>query len=376
MMELFLSAIIILITLNYAALILFFFMGWIKNQRKLSVNSTPDCKGVSIILPFKNEADVLPLILEELKNQELYGMECEVLLVNDGSSDDSVKLVNAFIEANDGEISFHLLHTHAGRSGKAEALHCGIQQARHSFVLTTDADCCLPGKWVLTMAQHWVEHKHVLLIGMVVPEKSRNILQKIFSLEFLSLTGSGGGAALMNQPFICNGANMGFSKALWQEYFDFSRFSGISHGDDVFLLHHALKLDKASVKFVPDKKSFVNTRMPQGLKSFIRQRIRWGSKTTAYTHFFSLYASLSIFLINALICALLAGAIVYHSILIWGLFAIGIKAMVDALLLWMSCKATDRLELMKWYAPFSFVYPFYLSITALLSLCVKVKWRA
>jgi len=375
-MELLLLIVIIGITLNYATLLSFFSLRWFRYHRKKSVKEISSYSdNISILLPFRNEAAALPLILKHFGNQELSGLECEVLLINDGSTDDSVDIIEAFIGLSHPNIKFRLLHCPTGKSGKAEALHFGVQQARYSQILTTDADCRLPENWISSMARYWNKDEKALLIGMVVPEKAKSILQEFFALEFLSLTGSGAGAALMNRPFICNGANMGFSRELWNAYFSNSRNSSIAHGDDVFLLHHALKAKNTHVVFVRDKESFVSTSLPIDVKSFLRQRIRWGGKAAAYSHFFSVFVSLSVLAINALICLLFAAAIFVPGIWKWWLLIMAAKLAADGLLIWLSCKAVERLPLLRLFLPFSIVYPFYLFTTALASLFVKVKWK-
>ena len=92
-------------------------------------------KYLSIILPAFNEAKnleiLIPEIISVLKNQNINNRE--IILVNDGSSDDTIDTANRFsnlIEAI--HLPKHL--------GKAQALMAGFKKAEGEIIITLDAD--------------------------------------------------------------------------------------------------------------------------------------------------------------------------------------------------------------------------------------------
>ena len=92
-------------------------------------------KYLSIILPAFNEAKNLEILIPEivsvLKNQNINNRE--IILVNDGSSDDTIDTANRFsnlIEAI--HLPKHL--------GKAQALMAGFKKAEGEIIITLDAD--------------------------------------------------------------------------------------------------------------------------------------------------------------------------------------------------------------------------------------------
>ena len=92
---------------------------------------------ISIIIPVCNEEDNIALIFKEIKNVFLnYAKSCELIFVNDGSSDNSLNILKDMVN-NDSSariISFDKNY------GKTSALDAGFKHAKGEIVLTIDAD--------------------------------------------------------------------------------------------------------------------------------------------------------------------------------------------------------------------------------------------
>ncbi len=92
---------------------------------------------VSIVIPLFNEEESLPELttwIEQVVNKN--GFSYEILLIDDGSRDNSWNIVKQLSEANKNirGISFQRNY------GKAAALHIGFQAAKGDVVITMDAD--------------------------------------------------------------------------------------------------------------------------------------------------------------------------------------------------------------------------------------------
>ena len=90
---------------------------------------------ISIIVPLFNEAESLPKLYEWIarvmkENRFSY----EVIFVNDGSTDESWKVVNDLKDAHVHGICFRRNY------GKSAALYCGFKAAQGDVVITMDAD--------------------------------------------------------------------------------------------------------------------------------------------------------------------------------------------------------------------------------------------
>ncbi|MDF1517249.1 MAG: glycosyltransferase family 2 protein [Lutibacter sp.] len=96
-------------------------------------------KKLSIIMPAYNEAATVHRILDKIKDVELLnGIEKELIIVNDCSSDDTKGAIHSYIKNNPG---FKIIYfEHEINKGKGAALHTGISMATGEFLIIQDAD--------------------------------------------------------------------------------------------------------------------------------------------------------------------------------------------------------------------------------------------
>lgn len=97
---------------------------------------------ISIIVPLLNEAESLPKLYEWIarvmkENKFSY----EVIFVNDGSTDDSWRVIQGLQVTGDGLRDEHVRGICFRRNyGKSAALYCGFKAAQGDVVITMDAD--------------------------------------------------------------------------------------------------------------------------------------------------------------------------------------------------------------------------------------------
>lgn len=95
-------------------------------------------KKLSIVIPAYNEARTIHLILDRIKNVQLNGIEKEVILVNDFSTDSTEEAILTYSKNNPSlTINYY---KHEVNMGKGAALHTGIKKATGEITIIQDAD--------------------------------------------------------------------------------------------------------------------------------------------------------------------------------------------------------------------------------------------
>ncbi|WP_046757644.1 glycosyltransferase family 2 protein [Kordia jejudonensis] len=94
---------------------------------------------LSIIIPVYNEAATVRLILDKINAVQLiHDIKKELIIVDDGSKDDSKQIVRAFMEAHPTlDIQYH---EHTKNQGKGASIQTGISLATGEYLIIQDAD--------------------------------------------------------------------------------------------------------------------------------------------------------------------------------------------------------------------------------------------
>jgi len=90
---------------------------------------------LTIIIPLFNEEKTITIILEKIKSLNLPSWKKEVIIINDGSSDNSIKLAKKFQNKNKWLQIISQPH-----SGRGLALRKGINLAKGNVITFQDAD--------------------------------------------------------------------------------------------------------------------------------------------------------------------------------------------------------------------------------------------
>jgi glycosyltransferase involved in cell wall biosynthesis len=95
---------------------------------------------LSIIIPVYNTAKYIQKCFDSLQDLEVIGCKYEVLLINDGSTDNSIEIINSIALSNANVIV--ISHENQGLSGTRNV---GINNAKGEYVLFLDSDDWLNG---------------------------------------------------------------------------------------------------------------------------------------------------------------------------------------------------------------------------------------
>ncbi len=98
----------------------------------------PSDPSVSVVVATRNRAAFLPDLLEALAGQTMDTSRFEIVVVDDGSTDDTWSALEALADAT----TLQLRGLRLGRSiGQGPARNVGVQAARGEIVAFTDDDC-------------------------------------------------------------------------------------------------------------------------------------------------------------------------------------------------------------------------------------------
>jgi cellulose synthase/poly-beta-1,6-N-acetylglucosamine synthase-like glycosyltransferase len=271
--------------------------------------SPPLTATVSVIIPVRNEAHNIQALLADLDQQSYDKSLFEVLVVDDGSTDHTVRILKHVQNTLSYSLTIiELPSSTKVQSPKKQALEKAIHIASGTYILTTDGDCRVGADWIKSFAASFESTKAKLLSGPVTFINEKGPADYLQTVEFSSLIGSGASAIAAGQPSLCNGANLAYEK---QVFIDVGGFAGNEHlasGDDEFLMHKVAERYPGQIYFIKDRRAIVRTTPHSRWIDFYRQRKRWASKWKHYKNPANTALAVYIFMSNAaLIIALLGG---------------------------------------------------------------------
>ncbi len=365
------TIVLYLIILSYCFAIIALIYGFTKVNTIEYTGLMPKTK-FSIIVPFRNEAENLPILLESLSKLN-YPMELfEVILVDDFSEEEfSIPLSSRAQSRNNIQI---INNIRISNSPKKDAIVTAMQITNTDWIITTDADCVVSINWLLTLDNYIQLHDVEMIAGAVTYDCGNSFLHHFQQLDLASLQGATIGSFGIDKGFMCNGANFAYTKTLFQELNGFSGNDGIASGDDVFLLQKAIAKSPGKVHYLKSQNNIVITKPLNNWNSLFYQRVRWASKTSSYQSSFGKGLGLLVFAGN-LSWLLILGSWILGLTAFQNIFLVcTFKFTVDTILIY---KTNDFLNNNKiqYLILSSLFYPFFSVSVALYSLFGKYEWK-
>ena len=368
------NLIIILIIVVYAILVSAFIVGFLKTT-KFQLKNLPVNNSFSILIPFRNEVENLPTLLRSIALLNYPKELFEILLINDASNDNYNSIIDTFIVKNK-QLSLRVLdNIRLSNSPKKDAIKMGIEYSKYNWILTTDADCVVPNLW-LRAYDEFIQRNNVIFIsGPVTFKTKRSFLNKFQLLDFSALIGSTIGGFGIRRPFLCNGANLCYSKNVFNIVDGYSGNNTVASGDDIFLLEKIAAKYPQQVSYLKSFDVLVQTTAMNSLKELLSQRIRWASKSGSYQNRFAQFVGIVILLMNILFCSIIVSG-VFHPLSKFMIAIISVKITIDFILVALTLKFKRKPSLLVYYPIVSIIHPFFNIVVGCMALFKqKYMWK-
>lgn len=368
------TLIAVIITILYLLLIGSFIYGFDKVAEFYLKDLKPNTK-FSVIVPFRNEANNLPNLMAAIGRLNYPKTMFEIIFVDDASEDESMELLKTSVLIQEKFDISILKNERSSKSPKKDAITLAISKAKYDWIVTTDADCELPPFWLDSFDEFIQSHKPEFVVAPITYSKMNSFLDRFQLLDVLSLQGSTIGGFGIKQPFLCNGANLAYTKQIFEIVKGFEGNDNIGSGDDIFMLEKVVKSMPEKIQFLKCEQAIVTTLPQPNFDALISQRVRWAAKTGSYKNLFGKLVGINVFLMNG-------GLLVFTLLTIVGIIAfktliylVIIKFGIDFLLIYKAASFTDQKEVMKTYFFAFFLYPFFTVYVIFISIFKGYKWK-
>jgi len=226
---------------------------------------------VSLLIAAYNEESCIYDTLVSVIRQKYLG-EVQVIVIDDGSTDKTARMVQGFIRSNEAPgFSFRLIRQ-PKNLGKAMALNKGLKHVTHEAVVTIDADSYLYPDSLTHLVTNLVDSppNTAAVAGTVLVRNSRkNFLTKIQEWDYFhGISVVKRTQSLFHGTLVAQGALSAYRKSAildiggWKE----------SVGEDIVL---TWQLHEKDYRIGYAENAFVFTNVPESYPQFFKQRKRW-----------------------------------------------------------------------------------------------------
>ncbi|OJW77431.1 MAG: hypothetical protein BGO69_17910 [Bacteroidetes bacterium 46-16] len=257
--------------------------GWQQQASFANSNYVPATK-ISVIIPARNEEQNIGDCIRSILSQNYPAELFEIIVVDDHSEDNTAATVNSFQEPNVYciDLAAYVNETEALNSYKKKALSTGIMASEGDVVVTTDADCLAKPGWLSLIAALYQRTGAVMIVAPVNLSSDRSVLQVFQSIDFMSMQGITAAAQRLGMGNMANGANLAFSRAAYESVDGYAGIDHMASGDDYLLMVKLQNAYPGRIAYLKSTDAIVSTTPQHTWRGFLRQRIRWASKSGKY----------------------------------------------------------------------------------------------
>tara|TARA_Y100000310_G_scaffold343799_1_gene453094 strand:+ start:6233 stop:7465 length:1233 start_codon:yes stop_codon:yes gene_type:complete len=266
---------------------IFFFLTLIENKQNLDSPKHKRLPRVSVIVPAYNEEKTITKTISSLLNLDYPKDKLEIIVVDDGSTDDTYKVAERF-----GEIKLF----RKDNEGKGATLNFGLDRCSGELVGALDADSFVDKDALRNMVGFFEDNEIMAVTPSLKAYKPRRVLEKVQYIEYMI-------GIFLRKVFAFMGAihvTPGPFTIYRKEFFD--KYGGYDDANLTEDIEIALRIQSHRFRIENAIDANVYTVMPYKFKELLKQRLRWYlgfiNNTLDYKHLFSSrYGNLGIFIL-------------------------------------------------------------------------------
>ena len=172
---------------------------------------------------------------------------------------------------------------------------------------------------------------------------------------------------------MANGANLGYSKRVFESVNGFRNIDRIASGDDMLLMEKIGFSRK--ICYLKSKSATVTTYPEPTIKAFLNQRIRWAGKTAAYTDWKIKGIMVLVYCVNTILLSAAVGAFFSEEMLHQFLLVLTGKFIIDLAFLWSVSTFFGQKKLLWWFTIIFPLHILYVFMAGWLGLFGQYKWK-
>ncbi len=228
--------------------------------------------GISIVIPMYNEEENIGPTIDNICDVDYPKDKLKIIVVDDGSKDNSFKFAQEAIERN--KIKFpdlKLILLRQKNQGKYAAVNHGLKYADTPFFATLDADSYPEKDALKKLISEFIDESDDLasVTPILKVYEPKTLVQKIQWLEYAITHFYKAILSLRNAIHVTPGPLAMYRTEI------IKKLGGFRHGHKTEDMELAIRLQKYHYRIKQCDNAHVFTKVPRTWRALLKQRIRW-----------------------------------------------------------------------------------------------------
>ncbi|MDO8509026.1 MAG: glycosyltransferase family 2 protein [Nanoarchaeota archaeon] len=219
---------------------------------------------ISFLVPAYNEQDSLEETIKSLIEIEYPASKKEIIIINDGSTDNTLKIAKSLQKKYS-----NILVLDKKNSGKANSLNEALKIAKGELIAVVDADSYPKKDALINMVGHFQDLNVAAVTSRVLVKNKNNWLGKFQVMDYSIIAWTRKLLDFVDSVYVTNGPLSIYRKSVVKKL---GGFDPKNLTEDIEITWHILS---EGYNTRMSYNAIVYTTVPESLKVWIKQRVRW-----------------------------------------------------------------------------------------------------